>query len=128
VWLDPLDPERGTGAGVLCARHADTLTPPRGWHLQDRRTRTPRLWDDRPPVVLAAIATAPSMRSPARPPHTDPLPFADTAVISAAETPPAHRSDTERADVLDLLDARTPLLARAFAAAGSGPELQTSDG
>ena len=127
VWLDPLDPERGMGAGVLCARHADTLTPPRGWHLQDRRTGTPRLWADRPAVVVAT-ATAPPSPEPvlgdervaARTfaPHTDPLPFDEPAPVSS---PPAP------ADVVDLLDARTPLLARAFAAAGSGPEPQPSD-
>jgi hypothetical protein len=105
VWLDPLDPDNGVGAGVLCARHADALTPPRGWHLQDRRVPTPRLWDDRP---------APP--EPARQPRaaivgvhveaeseTPPLPF--------DETPP----DARPTPVAALLDARTPLLARAFA-------------
>ena len=59
VWLDPLDPDRGVGAGVLCARHADTLTPPRGWHLQDRRTRTPSLWVDRPTVTDTPLPATP---------------------------------------------------------------------
>ncbi|MEX1007032.1 MAG: DUF3499 family protein [Acidimicrobiia bacterium] len=120
VWLDPLDPDRGTGAGVLCARHADALTPPRGWHLQDRRTPSPRLWDDRPPMVIPAAPPTSNMRSPAVartfPPPTDPLPFDDE---------PAHHSGTETRPVVnvdDLLDAHTPLLARAFTAAGSVPE------
>jgi hypothetical protein len=111
VWLDPLDPERGMGAGVLCARHADALTPPRGWHLQDRRARAPRLWDDRPrPAAPPRPVNSPT-HGPAVtrvfPPPTDPLPFDDS-------------TDTESrpiADVDDFLDARTPLLARAFAAA-----------
>ena len=39
VWLDdrtgPIDP----GAGyAMCDRHADRLTPPRGWLLTDRRS------------------------------------------------------------------------------------------
>jgi hypothetical protein len=134
VWLDPLDPERGVGAGVLCARHADTLTPPRGWHLQDRRTRTPRLWVDRPAGTPAAPNTLPvateavlatrdrsgeAAAARVGAPHADPLPF---------ETEPAPRPVAKPADVADLLDARSPLLARAFAAAGSGPERPTSEG
>lgn len=127
MWLDPLDPERGKGAGVLCARHADSLTPPRGWHLQDRRTGTPRLWDDRPAVTLATAAAKPSPAPYLEDqqaavhtlgPHAEPLPFDETAA-AGAETPPS--------DLDDLLDAHTPLLARAFAAAGSSPELQPSD-
>jgi hypothetical protein len=142
VWLDPLDPERGVGAGVLCARHADMLTPPRGWHLQDRRTGAPRLWAERPAVPVATAVAKPSPahrsglqrtsvldgeRRAARrcPPHTDPLPFGEPALVGS-ERAPDHRSSTEPADVGDLLDAHTPLLARAFAAAGSGPELQPS--
>ena len=36
VWLDtPLD--GGARAGELCGRHARSLTPPRGWRLEDRR-------------------------------------------------------------------------------------------
>jgi Protein of unknown function (DUF3499) len=110
VWLDPLDPEHGTGAGVLCARHADALTPPRGWHLQDRRTPAPRLWDDRPPVPALA---APERTRPERrpePPATAPLPLgpAEPATVT-------HETAVESAELHRLLDARTPLLARAFA-------------
>src|SRR5436190_23988176 len=36
VWLDtPF--EGGARAGDLCDRHARSLTPPRGWRLEDRR-------------------------------------------------------------------------------------------
>jgi uncharacterized protein DUF3499 len=110
VWLDPLDPDHGVGAGVLCARHADALTPPRGWHLQDRRVPTPRLWDDRPappaptPVPRATVAAAHAhTEREAAPPRPSPLPFDET-------TP-----DARPTPVAALLDARTPLLARAFA-------------
>jgi hypothetical protein len=114
VWLDPLEPERGLGAGVLCARHADGLTPPRGWHLQDRRVRAPRLWDDRPagePAARpsgkpAARPTGHSVREEAVVAPTESLPFGP---VAAAETEPDG-------DVDDLLSARTPLLVRAFAA------------
>jgi Protein of unknown function (DUF3499) len=36
VWLDHLD-ESPASAGHLCRHHADRVTPPRGWELQDRR-------------------------------------------------------------------------------------------
>jgi hypothetical protein len=120
VWLDPLDLDRGPGAGVLCARHADALTPPRGWHLRDRRPRAPRLWDERPPTVISdrrsTINTLHAAVARADPPATDPLPFDDA------------RAGTRAVDNIDgLLDARTPLLKRAFAAAGSVPERRTGE-
>lgn len=43
VWVDAnpsVDPAR---AGSLCRRHADALTAPRGWTLDDRRDPVPRL-------------------------------------------------------------------------------------
>jgi hypothetical protein len=115
VWLDPLEPDHGTGAGVLCARHADALTPPRGWHLQDRRVPMPRLWDERPALPSRPGADANGAarrRAPLREQHAagdaadvEPLPF-DSPPTSVPATPLA-----------ELLDARSPLLARAFAAA-----------
>jgi hypothetical protein len=139
VWLDPLDPERGVGAGVLCVRHADTLTPPRGWHLQDRRTRTPRLWVDRPgstststrivkePVVAAPATNGDAIAARAAAPPADPLPFTTEATVTTADAEPRFPAAPEPANVDDLLDARSPLLARAFAAAGSSSERSTSD-
>jgi hypothetical protein len=116
VWVDTLDPGRGTGAGVLCAHHADALTPPRGWHLQDRRTGRPRLWEDRPALQVAGgrlpspdeAETEPGeavhdVRSSRRVDVVaDPLPFDDAR--------PAPCDDLD-----DLFDPRSPLLARAFA-------------
>jgi hypothetical protein len=149
VWLDPLDPDRGVGAGVLCARHADTLTPPRGWHLQDRRTRTPSLWVDRPTVTDTSLPATrltatplPATPLPAHPavvapernpdaaaarvvaPHTDPLPFPTEVTVSTAPARPEPRyvATADPSNLDELLDARSPLLARAFAAAGSGPD------
>jgi hypothetical protein len=110
VWVDSLDPVRGTGAGVLCRRHADALTPPRGWHLQDRRTGRPRLWEERPLAphrprrrTPAADDTGATDRAaPSTGVQVDTLPFDD------ARPPSRDASD-------DVLDPRTPLLARAFA-------------
>lgn len=36
VWLDTPAPGAAR-AGELCTRHAGSLTPPRGWQLEDRR-------------------------------------------------------------------------------------------
>jgi hypothetical protein len=110
VWVDTLDPNRGTGAGVLCVQHADALTPPRGWHLQDRRTGRPRLWEDRPappprrrrrPGLAIADPAAPEKARLEPGVEVASLPFDEPAVV--------------RSDLDDFLDARTPLLTRAFA-------------
>jgi hypothetical protein len=39
VWLDDLTPEREPHLYDLCDRHADRLTVPTGWILEDRRRR-----------------------------------------------------------------------------------------
>lgn len=47
VWIDSapaLDPAR---AGTLCRRHADALSVPKGWHIDDRRQPVPMLFPAR---------------------------------------------------------------------------------
>ncbi len=46
VWIEPLTPDNADSArvGGLCRRHADSLTAPRGWWLDDRRIDRPRLF------------------------------------------------------------------------------------
>jgi hypothetical protein len=109
VWVDTLDPDRGTGAGVLCVQHADALTPPRGWHLQDRRTGRPRLWEDRPaPPRRRRHPPGLATDDPAAPEEML-EPEVEVASLPFDE-PPVVRSHLD-----DFLDARTPLLTRAFA-------------
>ena len=38
VWLDDLPPERDPHTYDLCHRHAERLSVPKGWRLEDRRT------------------------------------------------------------------------------------------
>jgi hypothetical protein len=37
VWIDHLSPEREPHMYDMCHRHAEQLSVPRGWHLDDRR-------------------------------------------------------------------------------------------
>ena len=37
VWIDVLLPERDPHVYDLCERHADRMSVPHGWHLDDRR-------------------------------------------------------------------------------------------
>ena len=131
----------GRGAGVLCAAHADRLSPPRGWTLLDRRAAESRLWLGRAGPTTPATAAASRTGAPrphrARPasPVDSPEPAPEPAVPAAVRTtatrapvvativtvPDADRTawsphDRPGADFERVLDARTPLLARAFEA------------
>jgi hypothetical protein len=129
VWLDPLGPG-GRGAGVLCNNHADRMSPPRGWNLLDRRDVESRLWIGR---TAAVSAVPPASRRRERTPRTRPcapsgprLPF-DTTATREPEAPVVRPPEPERQpwsphdrpgpELEHVLDARTPLLARAFEAA-----------
>jgi hypothetical protein len=76
VWLDP-PLEGGARAGDLCDRHARSLKPPRGWHVEDRRA-------------------------------------------SAAPEPEVVVESDSEAELRTMLDAHSPLLARAFRSSGAG--------
>ena len=76
-------------AGELCERHARTLTPPQGWQLDDRRNG--------------------STPAPAPAPVAAPTP-------EPAPTPAPPRIPPTRPDILV---AHSPLLSRAFEAAGN---------
>jgi hypothetical protein len=113
VWLDtPLD--GNARAGELCSRHARSLTPPRGWQLEDRRPE--RVVD---PTERAYRIEHHERSEPAA--HTE-----------RVDTPPSHRAARAPAPQLaagpvcveledelrGLLDAHSPLLARAFRSSG----------
>ncbi|MGO9876748.1 MAG: DUF3499 family protein [Acidimicrobiia bacterium] len=95
VWLDtPL--EGNARAGELCARHARSLMPPRGWKLEDRRGSDP---------VPSPPLTADGPGEP------EALPSGQLA---------AGPAGPELEDELrGLLDAHSPLLARAFRSSGT---------
>jgi hypothetical protein len=138
VWLDPLD-AGGRGAGLLCGRHADRMSPPRDWILLDRRGAESRLWLGQEPTVTSATSSRRRERAPrprscapvtARLPFDTPAPAPAPAPVPVArdpEPPVVRTPDVDRRpwsphdrpgpDLEQVLDARTPLLARAFEAA-----------
>ena len=112
VWLDtPLD--GNARAGELCARHARSLTPPRGWQLEDRRPervdptaralRTEGYERSEPVTRVDRVDAAPSYRAGRAP-----------APQLAAGPVRVELEDELRG----LLDAHSPLLARAFRSSG----------
>ena len=85
-------------AGELCHRHAQSLSPPRGWRVEDRRP---------------APASAP-------PPPTvaDDVEAVADADVDAEGDGDRAQFDSE-AELRTLLDVHTPLLTRAFRSSGT---------
>jgi hypothetical protein len=138
VWIDSFDRVVTDRSGVLCRRHADAMVVPLGWMLDDRRDPVPRLFKS-----PAQTSTTPRpRRSPTR--HhrddTEQLELVAAAVVADLddvddidEDITAGDSATvddevlpwkptfDQTDDLDgLLEARSPLLARAFGSRGRG--------
>ena len=129
VWIDSYDRVPTDRAGVLCRRHADAMVVPLGWMLDDRRDPIPRLF--KAPAQTTTVAPR-RRRSPSHQrDETEQLelsadqtfgeqddgddadPYADPPVAEAAVLP--WKPTFDQTDDLDgLLEARGPLLARAF--------------
>ena len=126
------------GSGVLCEPHADRLTVPRGWGLDDRRTTEPRLFAVHKfeGTRLSPLArTARRLSHPEAHPSTPlPLDGGDTYALpdgyvdrfdEALHTPlpggeGPHRSGRHYDDGTEQLPSMsTPLLDRAFHATDS---------
>jgi hypothetical protein len=143
IWIDDLGAhERDRAvAGALCRRHADSMVPPIGWARDDRRVVAPRLFELAPTVEPATRRVA-RRRARHSADATAELPLYPSEHEAGAVEPVASvgpgdaiegaRSDTaaaeplsavpwrpvfDGADDLDgLLDAKSPLLSRAFRA------------
>lgn len=124
VWIDAYERVVIDRAGVLCRRHADAMVVPLGWMLDDRRDPMPRLF--RAPAEPAPAS--PRQRRPAMHRHRDDTEQLELVAVDEDDDNEAN-SDVadEPADVLPwkprfdqtddldgLLEARGPLLARAF--------------
>ncbi|MEQ1702561.1 MAG: hypothetical protein ABMA25_20825 [Ilumatobacteraceae bacterium] len=140
VWIESLDGHVAYRAGVLCRRHADAMVVPLGWMLDDRREAVPRLFKSREtpppppsrprrqrqhaardetgqlelsPAVEAAVAAEPApvaAESSLAPAAADAAPAAGGGAAKSPWKPVFDQSD----DLDGLLQARSPLLSRAF--------------
>jgi hypothetical protein len=144
VWLAPRDPDADPmRAGGLCLRHADAMVVPRGWTLDDRREPTPRLFRS-PPLVPepgkrgrprprrapegpVTQLPLPDAAAPAEPADPDPVADAESRTVAEVTGNPSNTDPDatvaipwlpslldEEDDLGGLLDAHSPLLARAF--------------
>jgi hypothetical protein len=122
VWVGPLAEARTLSAGDLCRRHADRLRPPLHWELRDVRSSSPS---------VSTAPLAPSRQVAPPPPPAERLPFGPSTIRPAAvavpaaaarsnpaDSNPARRDRTEPDRVRPSAPATTPMLARAFRAAG----------
>lgn len=115
VWLDA--PREGQArAGELCSRHARSLAAPRGWRIIDRREGATTATGSASTSSSGGGASIPppARRAAVVAPIT-PAPVAAAPVAAAAVGAPAWYPRFERGDTLGgVLEASTPLLARAF--------------
>ncbi|MCU1426551.1 MAG: hypothetical protein JWL83_551 [Actinomycetia bacterium] len=95
AWLVDLDVD--TPGDHLCARHADSLHEAPGWVLHDERHRAR--------TVERSVATA----------HDHRLSIESVDALPGLDLRRAGTDDEPAAETEDLLDARSPLLSRAFA-------------
>ena len=117
AWLIDLDETTARTQGDLCRRHAAALVLPRGWELHDERTDRPRPLEE---PQAAPAAGAPTRRVRVRrhravaKPEAEPsrLPGFEPVVVPDDTNEDAPALDTEALSTI--LDARTPLLRRAF--------------
>ena len=66
VWLDNLVDDDRAKAGALCQRHADRLTAPKGWWLDDRRVEVPELFHAEAPAPVPPPPTSVTRRTSRR--------------------------------------------------------------
>jgi hypothetical protein len=141
IWFDQYDESvSDTAAGRLCRRHAESLIPPRGWVLENRRAVDGTLFEPIPiakpsrpeaqkPVVIEPIQEALSLELPfgddltkpvevaVEQPPTDSEPETKPEPATKPEAAPLWKPSFDTSDeVGGLLNAKTPLLSRAFTA------------
>lgn len=118
-WIDHLNPS--VFAGVLCRKHADSLSVPRGWTLIDRREPDLHLFSLRTasPTELPPTQATPPTRAvptvaprPAPPPVTAPSRTEPAPAVAHAASAVAHRPS------------RAPRPRRGAADVGAGEQLQ----
>jgi len=132
VWIDSYERASTDRAGVLCRRHADAMVVPLGWMLDDRRDAVPRLFKApaTQPTANPRHRRAPSSHRndgeqlqldadadfDAEAELVDPV--ADVEIVAEAEVLPWKPAFDQTDDLDGLLEAHSPLLARAFGGQG----------
>jgi hypothetical protein len=126
AWLVELDEHAARTQGDLCPRHAAALVLPRGWVLYDERA--PSKWapvSNVAPAATAEVAAEPvvvpePVVEPVVEPSVEPEAAPEVSHESAPRGVPAQFGASEEEDpdveeaLGEILDARTPLLQRAF--------------
>ena len=133
VWIDSYDRVTTDRAGVLCRRHADAMVVPLGWMLDDRRDPVPRLFKApaQPTCDGAAAAAHVTGTIATTPASWSSVPMLLSPSWTTSSAHPRSRSARRRREVMPwkpafdqtddldgLLEARGPLLARAFGGQG----------
>jgi hypothetical protein len=134
-WIEPLDRHPIGTANVLCRRHADAMSVPRGWTLDDRRQAGgPRLFQPQrfAPPEPAGVVSRRSRSGGATGQRGEQLQIDGTGEIPRPELPPDGQPSDELIvespsdeapwvpafdtddDLGGLLKVSSPLLSRAF--------------
>lgn len=124
AWLVDLEEGAPRTEGDLCARHASALVLPRGWKLHDER---PRPADEIPKVKVEIVEVPKPEVAPVKVAPVEVAPVEVAPVEVARVEEPADEVERPRVppqigpvdasgddELADVLDARTPLLRRAF--------------
>jgi hypothetical protein len=96
-WIAPMSGTPHEGQKVLCLRHADTMSVPRGWTLDDRREEIPRLFMPRKVERSAAAAQTRRRRRASHPEPVEQLVIDGTGEIERPSIPADPESEAELA-------------------------------
>lgn len=95
VWIDAATPDQvaRTRSGALCKEHADRMTAPVGWHLDDRRQPVPQLFRTSSPNEDATGALERKARRRKVPPAALSTPAAPATPAAPVESVTARGAD-----------------------------------
>ena len=117
LWVDAFDVETSASRereimGYVCREHGERLSPPQGWHMDDRRESSPRLFRPQPTLH---VVTAKASRSRKEKVRDLPRPslFSDQAVSG-----PKTESPTDA--VIETVENSEPVIEPVVA-----PEIET---
>jgi hypothetical protein len=136
-WIAPMSGTPHDDQNVLCRRHADAMSVPRGWTLDDRREAVPRLFmprrtreDDAAPAAKPRAARSARAKRASQAEPVEQLVIDGTGEIERPSVPaesdaadaehdesgadPWRPSFDQDNDLDGLLEVSSPLLARAF--------------